>query len=118
MERGYDFAAIEKRWMNAWIDARAWAAPDLPDPERKRYLMTMYPYPSGDMHMGHVEIFSIHDAIARFARMQGYEVLNPFGFDAFGLPAENAAIKRGINPKEWTYSNIAKLDSSARLLGC
>ena len=118
MERAYDFSSIEKRWMKDWIERKAWAAPDVPDdPERKRYALTMYPYPSGDMHMGHVEIFSIHDAIARYLRMSGYQVLNPIGFDSFGLPAENAAIKRGIDPKKWTYSNIDKLWSSAQRLG-
>ena len=117
MER-YDFAAVEERWMREWIDNKAWAAPEVPDPNKKRYTLTMYPYPSGDMHMGHVEIFSIHDAIARFARMRGFEVLNPIGFDAFGLPAENAAIKRGADPREWTYANIDKLYSSAERLGC
>ncbi|HEU4480843.1 MAG TPA: class I tRNA ligase family protein, partial [Actinomycetota bacterium] len=118
MERDYDFAEIEQRWSNHWIESKAWAAPEEPDPANKRYTLTMYPYPSGDMHMGHVEIFSIHDAIARFYRMKGYEILNPFGFDAFGLPAENAAIKRGIDPKEWTYNNIDKLYSSAQRIGC
>jgi len=114
----YDFAAIEERWGAEWIKSGQFAAPDFPDPERKYYALTMYPYPSGDMHMGHVEIFSIHDAIARFERMNGKEVLNPIGFDAFGLPAENAAIKRNVDPKKWTFSNIDKLRSSAKRLGC
>jgi leucyl-tRNA synthetase len=118
MDREYDFRSIEARWKAHWIERNMWAAPDEPDPRRKRYTLTMYPYPSGDMHMGHVEIFSIHDAVARFYRMKGYEVLNPFGFDAFGLPAENAAIKRGIDPAEWTYANIDKLYWSAQHLGC
>ena len=117
MEREYNFTSVENRWMKNWIERKAWAAPDYPDPERKRYALTMYPYPSGDMHMGHVEIFSIHDAIVRYLRMNGYEVLNPIGFDSFGLPAENAAIKRGIDPKKWTYDNIEKLWSSAQRLG-
>ena len=118
MHRDYDFQAIEERWSKKWIRSKAWAAPTAPDPSRKRYLLTMYPYPSGDMHMGHVEVFSIHDAIARYSRMQGYDVLNPIGFDSFGLPAENAAIKRGVDPKKWTYDNIDKLYSSAQRLGC
>ncbi|HEV3472934.1 MAG TPA: leucine--tRNA ligase [Actinomycetota bacterium] len=113
----YDHAAIEERWMKEWISKKVWAAPERPT-ENSRFLVTMYPYPSGDMHMGHVEIFSIHDAIARFTRMQGYDVLNPIGFDSFGLPAENAAIQRGLDPKEWTYANIDKLYSSAQRLGC
>ena len=117
MERDYNFTSIEDRWMKDWIERKAWAAPEVPDPELKRYALTMYPYPSGDMHMGHVEIFSIHDAIARYMRMNGYQVLNPIGFDSFGLPAENAAIKRGIDPKKWTYDNIEKLWSSAQRLG-
>ena len=118
MDAEYDFRSVEQRWMKEWIEGSAWAAPEVPDPAKKAYTLTMYPYPSGDMHMGHVEIFSIHDAIARYARMNGRQVLNPIGFDAFGLPAENAAIKRGIDPKEWTYSNIDKLYSSAQRLGC
>src|ERR687891_1402153 len=118
MTNEYDFTAIEDRWMKTWIDAHYWSAPEVPDRKLKRYTLTMYPYPSGDLHMGHVEIFSIHDSIARFNRMNGYQVLNPIGFDAFGLPAENAAIKRGINPREWTYANIDKINSSAQRLGC
>jgi leucyl-tRNA synthetase len=118
MQADYDFRAIEERWSERWISEKLWAAPEMPDRGRKRYALTMFPYPSGDMHMGHVEVFSIHDAIARHLRMQGYQVLNPLGFDAFGLPAENAAIKRGIHPKTWTLSNIDKLCSSAKRLGC
>jgi leucyl-tRNA synthetase len=114
----YDFKTIEDRWIKEWTDSRLGAAPDKPDPARKRYAVTMFPYPSGDLHMGHVEIFSIHDSIVRHWRMKGYEVLSPIGFDAFGLPAENAAIKRGIHPKEWTYANIEKLTTSAIRLGC
>jgi leucyl-tRNA synthetase len=118
MDGRYDFKEIEERWSKEWISARAWAAPQHPDPERKRYVVTMFPYPSGDLHMGHVEIFSIHDAIARFMRMRGCDVLNPIGWDAFGLPAENAAIKRAIPPKKWTYDNIARHRSSMERLGC
>jgi leucyl-tRNA synthetase len=119
MRGEYDFKAIEDRWMRAWQAANAWAAPVKPtSPETKRYALTMFPYPSGDLHMGHVEVFSIHDSYARWSRMMGYEVLNPIGFDAFGLPAENAAIKRNIHPRTWTYNNIEKLKSSAERLGC
>ncbi|HEV2757857.1 MAG TPA: leucine--tRNA ligase [Actinomycetota bacterium] len=117
MERDYDFRAIEDRWGKVWRETKAYAAPELPS-GNKRYTLTMFPYPSGDLHMGHVEIFSIHDSIARFARMNGRQVLNPIGWDAFGLPAENAAIKRGIHPKTWTYDNIAKHRGSMERLGC
>jgi leucyl-tRNA synthetase len=117
MKDHYEFTSIEDKYKRAWIDDELWRAPEAPDPERKRYLVTMFPYPSGDLHMGHVEIFSIHDAIARFFRMQGYEVLNPIGWDAFGLPAENAAIRRGVDPKKWTYQNIDKHRLSMERLG-
>jgi leucyl-tRNA synthetase len=117
MEREYDFKAAENRWTKDWIARKAWAAPDMPTGS-KRYVVTMFTYPSGDLHMGHVEIMSIHDAIARYYRMQGHQVLNPIGWDAFGLPAENAAIKRGIHPAKWTLENIAKHRSSMERLGC
>ncbi len=117
MKEHYDFKAIEDRYKRAWIDDELWKAPDKPDHERKRYLVTMFPYPSGDLHMGHVEIFAIHDAIARFARMRGCDVLNPIGWDAFGLPAENAAIRRGVDPKKWTYDNINMHRASMEHLG-
>ncbi|MFN2586936.1 MAG: leucine--tRNA ligase [Actinomycetota bacterium] len=116
MEREYTFRSIEDRWMKVWRDTRANAAPGVPAGD-KRYALTMFPYPSGDLHMGHVEIFSIHDSIARFWRMNGFQVLSPIGWDAFGLPAENAAIKRGIHPKTWTYDNIAKHRASMERLG-
>ncbi|MCA1706482.1 MAG: leucine--tRNA ligase, partial [Actinobacteria bacterium] len=115
-EREYDFTEVEERWKKEWVATNPWAAPDFPT-GTKRYLVTMFPYPSGDLHMGHVEVFSIHDAIARYSRMQGFQVLNPIGWDAFGLPAENAAIKRNINPKTWTYDNIAKHRASMERLG-
>ena len=116
MERDYDFKAIEARWMKSWRESKANAAPDFPS-GKKRYALTMFPYPSGDLHMGHVEVFSIHDSLARFWRRNGYEVMSPIGWDAFGLPAENAAIKRGIHPKTWTYDNIAKHRASMERLG-
>jgi leucyl-tRNA synthetase len=112
----YDFREIETRWRARWEADRAWAAPSKPGGE-KRYVLEMYPYPSGDMHMGHVENFAgIGDAVARYWRMQGYDVLHPFGYDAFGLPAENAAIARNIHPREWTYANIAAFTESCKRL--
>jgi leucyl-tRNA synthetase len=118
MKEPYDFKAIEDHYKQSWIDDELWKAPEIPpDPELKRYLVTMFPYPSGDLHMGHVEIFSIQDAIARFERMRGYDVLNPIGWDAFGLPAENAAIRRGVDPKKWTYENIDMHRASMERLG-
>ena len=118
MQSAYDFDSIENHWKKVWIDDKAYAAPALPRPHAKRYLVTMFPYPSGDLHMGHVEIFSLHDSFVRFNRMLGFDVLNPIGWDAFGLPAENAAITRGIHPKTWTDDNIAKHRTSMERLGC
>ena len=118
MGSDYDFTSIEDHWGQKWIADKEYSAPREPDPERHRYMVTMFPYPSGDLHMGHVEIFSIHDSIVRFNRMLGHEVLSPIGWDAFGLPAENAAIKRNIHPAKWTYDNIAKHRVSMERLGC
>ena len=111
----FDFKAVEEKWLPRWESANAWAAPRLPERE-KRYVLEMYPYPSGDMHVGHVENYTIGDAIGRFWKMRGFDVLHPFGFDAFGLPAENAAIKHGIHPKEWTYANIEQFTQSCKRL--
>jgi leucyl-tRNA synthetase len=111
----YDFKALEGKWLPRWESANAWAAPRLPSRE-KRYVLEMYPYPSGDMHVGHVENYTIGDAIARHWKMRGYDVLHPFGFDAFGLPAENAAIQHGIHPKDWTYANIDEFRETCKRL--
>jgi leucyl-tRNA synthetase len=116
MSEPYDFSGIEAKWLARWEADKAWAAPRLPGKE-KRYVLEMYPYPSGDMHMGHVENFAgIGDAIARYWRMRGFDVLHPFGYDALGLPAENAAIERNIHPKEWTYANIERFTASCKRL--
>ncbi|HEV7209329.1 MAG TPA: leucine--tRNA ligase [Mycobacteriales bacterium] len=108
----YDPHAIEERWLKAWQDL------DLRRPgAEKRYVLDMFPYPSGDLHMGHGEAFSIGDAAARYTMLRGYDVLHPIGWDAFGLPAENAAIKRGTDPASWTYANIETQADSFRRFG-
>jgi leucyl-tRNA synthetase len=110
------FDAIEKKWQERWDRERAFAAPRLPGP-RRFYCLEMLPYPSGRLHMGHVRNYSIGDAVARFRRMRGETVLHPMGWDSFGLPAENAAIQRGIHPERWTEDNIAQMGVQLRRLG-
>jgi leucyl-tRNA synthetase len=117
----YDPQAIVPKWMRVWQERRAFEAHGLTrdegDERPRWYVVTMLPYPSGDLHMGHSEVYSIGDAIARFARMRGKDVLNPIGWDSFGLPAENAALKRDLDPREWTYRNIEVQAESFRRLG-
>jgi len=112
----YDPASIEPRWQARW-DELGLHRTDLSDTRNRYYLLTMYPYPSGDIHIGHWYIKTPTDAIARFQRMHGKNVFLPIGFDAFGLPAENAAIKNRINPREWTMQNIANMRRQLRTMG-
>lgn len=102
---GYDFRAIEATWPSFWAEQQVYAPVDDGSRER-RYVLDMFPYPSGDLHMGHAEAFAMGDVVARYWRQRGYDVLHPIGWDSFGLPAENAAIKRDAHPAEWTYANI------------
>jgi leucyl-tRNA synthetase len=118
MARRYDASEIEPRWVKVWEEESLFRASDDPDDPRPRfYALDMFPYPSGDLHMGHAEAFSGGDAVARYQAMRGYNVLHPIGWDAFGLPAENAAIKRGIEPSSWTYANIDQQAASFRRMG-
>ncbi|GAB4213430.1 MAG: leucine--tRNA ligase [Synechococcales cyanobacterium] len=118
MDSRYNPAALEPKWQQYWRDIALDSTPDLPAPgQPKFYALSMFPYPSGNLHMGHVRNYSITDVIARVKRMQGYAVLHPMGFDAFGLPAENAALDKGIPPAQWTYKNIAQMESQLRRLG-
>ena len=118
MARRYDASEIEPRWQRAWAAEGLFRAVDDPADARPRfYALDMFPSPSGDLHMGHAEAFSGGDAVARYQAMRGHNVLHPIGWDAFGLPAENAAIKRGVEPEEWTYANIEQQAASFDRMG-
>jgi leucyl-tRNA synthetase len=112
----YDTREVEARWQQRWRDARVFEAPL--DPARpKFYCLEMLPYPSGRLHVGHVRNYALGDAVAWFERLRGKNVFHPIGWDAMGLPAENAAIKNGVAPAEWTVANIGHMKAQLQRLG-
>ena len=116
MENQYISSEIEEKWQGYWDRNESFKVDEL-DERQKYYLLEMFPYPSGRIHMGHVRNYAIGDVVARFKRLQGFNVLHPMGWDAFGMPAENAAIEHGTHPRKWTYENIDSMRMQLKRIG-
>ena len=113
----YDIAAIAAKWQAVWDEMAPFATDDPADKRPRKYILDMFPYPSGRIHIGHVRNYALGDVVARFKKAQGFNILHPMGWDSFGLPAENAALERGIHPGKWTRENIKVMRDQLTPLG-
>ena len=117
VHEGYDVSYVQEKWLPVWDKIAPFKSGRPDDPRPKKYVLDMFPYPSGDLHMGHAEAYALGDVIARYWVQKGFNVMHPIAWDAFGLPAENAALQHKIHPEKWTLSNIENMRQELKSIG-